>query len=90
MGLLSTIIGIVPLVIDTVKTVETFFGAGNGSQKKQAVLSAVQDTTNIYDKLRGTNASSGDVTAAISELIDAVVKLNNALGVFTHAAAPAA
>jgi hypothetical protein len=82
MGILTTILGLLPLVTNTVSAIETMFGAGNGPVKKQAVVAAVGDGLNIYANLKGRPVGTGDVSAAIGELVDAVVKLNNALGIF--------
>jgi hypothetical protein len=97
LGLLTEAPAIVSGVASMVHGIEGLFGKGNGAAKKAAVQAAVSGAVSAYNavpaagvtKLPTINAP--DFQAALGQLIDAIVNVYNALGVFKSApAAPAA
>lgn len=69
---------------------EGLFGKGNGAAKKAAVLQAFKGGTEAYSAVAKVVPQvplpqlSGAGATALSNLIDAIVTFNNALGVFQH------
>lgn len=92
LGLLSVAPQLVQGVIGVVHSVERIFGAGKGSDKKQAALALSGDLLNIYSTsapaLGLTGAGSSDVNTALGHLIDSIVAFYNATGVFVKAQKP--
>jgi uncharacterized membrane protein len=87
LNVLGLVSGILPLVSNTVHAVEGIFGHGTGVQKKAAVQAAISDVLNIANTVAGKTEISSDSSAALSQLIDAMVTFFNATGIFTHATA---
>lgn len=93
MGVLTTIIGVLPYVGSIVQGIESLFGHGGGGDKKQAAMGAISAGLNVYSSITGNRAVVADaptLESHIGQLIDAVVLVYNDLGIFTHGSAPAA
>lgn len=95
LGLMDEVPTIVSGVTGIVHAVESLFGKGNGTAKKAAALSALSSAIAIYDGTAPVISNKAPLVqssalAAVSNLIDDVVALSNALGIFQHGAAPAA
>ncbi len=83
MGFATILIGLLPFITSTVKAVEGIFGAGNGTQKKQAAVAAISDVLNIFNSVHpSVSFQSSDLMAGVAEVIDGVVKILNATGEF--------
>lgn len=83
MGIFGLIVGILPLVTSVVQSVETIFGGGNGARKKDAATSMIADALNIANVVHPYPAfRSSELMEGISQIIDGVVKVMNATGVF--------
>lgn len=89
MGILSGLVAIIPYIGTIVQGVETLFGSGNGTTKKNAALAMAGAGLNIY----GTASNDANVAnatnqaafmTALGNLIDDVVAVYNAVGVFEH------
>ena len=70
-------LGLVPQIIETVKAIEI---PGNGLAKKDAVLSIVTAAIKVFAPDLGVKVEQ--VTSFVSSVIDIVVGLLNASGVF--------
>ena len=92
LGLLSVAPSLIQGVIGVVHSVEKIFGAGKGADKKQAAIAMSGDLLNIYSTVAPTlgltGAGSSEVNAALSDLIDSIVKFYNVSGVFVKAQKP--
>lgn len=73
-----------PVILQAIMAVEGAIGAGNGATKKQIVLAAIQAAAKV-----GETVDQKTVTM-LSSLVDEIVGLLNASGIFGHAPAPAA
>ena len=83
MAIIGLVTGLLPLITSTVQAVEGIFGAGNGATKKQAATAAIADILNIANSVRPTAAlQSSAMMEGIGEVIDGIVKILNATGVF--------
>ena len=79
--ILSNIAIITSLVKTSVETVEAVAGPGRGVDKKAAVLASVNQIFGLSGQpFSAENAALLD--EAIGDLIDVVVKINNATGAF--------
>ena len=85
MGLLKTIVGVLPFAGGIVQAVESLFGHGDGATKKQAALSGVQSILAAFGSVTGADVSNSTLAADLGKLIDATVAVYNDLGIFTHA-----
>lgn len=90
-NLLPEIPSIITLVTDVVKSVETFFAPNKkaGPSKLTAAQAMIADLLGIYAAAENVspkvpNVNTSDMNAAITQIINGVVALNNALGVFQH------
>lgn len=90
MSFLSSLVGVLPFVGSIVQGIEALFGHGSGADKKAAAIQAVQAGLGAYSAVSGVSTSNSNLPADLGALIDAVVAVYNDLGIFTHAAAPAA
>src|SRR5690349_15242142 len=85
-GLVSIAPQLLSGVFTVVHTVEKIFGGGKGADKKQAAVAMSSDLLNIFSmvapNLGLTGAGTSEAQAALSQLIDAIVAFNNAMGVF--------
>jgi uncharacterized membrane protein HdeD (DUF308 family) len=92
LGLLTAAPTIVQGIASLVHGIENIFGKGSGAAKKAAVLSAFQGGVQAYQAVATTATGlnlpkmSGDTETAFSNLIDAIVAFNNAVGIFTSTA----
>jgi len=88
LGLLTAAPTIIQGISSLVHGIENIFGKGNGKAKKAAVLQAFQGGLSAYSAVAqnatGLNLPkiSGDSEQAFSDLVDAIVKFNNAIGIF--------
>ncbi len=91
LGILPEMPNIITSVVGIVGAVESLFKPNKkqGPTKKDAAMAMIEDLLNLYGsaetvvpKLPQVNTS--DMNAALSQIIDGVVALNNAIGVFTH------
>jgi|SRR4051812_7171793 hypothetical protein len=93
LGLLSAAPAIVQGVADTVHMVERLFGKGKGPEKKQAAMQLGGDLLNMYAAAAPvaglTGSGTSDVNQALSNLIEAIVAFNSAVGIFSHEQKPA-
>lgn len=87
MGIIGTIVGVLPFVGGIVQAVESLFGHGNGASKKQAAMSGAQSILDAFGGVTGANVAGSTLAADLGKLIDATVAVYNDLGVFTHAGA---
>lgn len=87
MGIIGSIVGVLPFVGGIVQAVESLFGAGNGASKKQAAMSGAQSILDAFGSVSGANVTGSTLAADLGKLIDATVAVYNDLGVFTHAGA---
>lgn len=87
MGIIGTIVGVLPCVGGIVQAVESLFGHGNGATKRQAAMSGAQSILDAFGAVTGANVAGSTLAADLGKLIDATVAVYNDLGVFTHASA---
>lgn len=86
MKILFVILRVVPFVGGIVQSIESLFGKGNGTTKKQAAMTVVTQllaAAGAVDPAVGVAGTA--LESALSGLIDAVVAFYNAAGVFEHA-----
>lgn len=81
--ILPLILGLVPQIIDTIKAVEV---PGNGIAKKNAVLEIVTTAITMFAPDLGVKVEM--VSAFASSVIDIMVGLLNASGVFKNPSRP--
>ncbi len=90
LGLLSEAPAMVSGVAAMIHGIEGLFGKGNGKAKKAAVLGAVSGAVSAYNAVPASGVTklpsidAPDFQAALANLIDAIVEVYNALGVFRH------
>jgi len=77
---------IIPMIASIISNVETIFGGGNGGKKKDAVVAAVTDILNIAQTVHPNSitANSSEFMAGLAQVIDGIVRINNATGLFKH------
>lgn len=92
LSLLTDAPAIVHGVASLIHGFEGLFGKGNGTAKKAAVLQAFKGGTEAYTavakdvpKVALPKVSDSSATA-LSNLIDAIVAFNHAMGIFQHTA----
>ena len=85
MGIVRTIVGVLPFVGGIVQSIESLFGHGNGATKKQAALTSIQAILGAYGGVTGANVANSNLVNDVGLLIDATVTVYNDLGIFVHA-----
>lgn len=96
MNLFAIITAVIPYAIDVVKHVETFFkgSKATGETKRQAAVALVGDAIDTLGVTSGvdTNSEATAVQTALGNMVDSIVAVFNATGVFSHktTASPAA
>jgi len=78
-------IALIPLCPKIVAGIEHVFGHGTGPAKKQAATSAIADVLNVLAGVEGTPGANSSAMNFIDDMIEAVVKVYNDSGTFTHA-----
>lgn len=90
---LPQIIGLVRGLLELIRTAEDLLAGGQrGEQKKALVLDLLDAAIGLGDKLgirEAADVDRGQLRAASSVVIDALVSVLNATGVFKHAAGTA-
>lgn len=86
MGAFLHVFSIILTAIGLVHSVEQKLGAGNGLVKKAAVLDPVLNIAGTVGQALGVTPNSSDLTNGVSKVIDGVVSIFNALGIFKHSA----
>jgi hypothetical protein len=83
MGILGIAFGLLPLVMNVVSGVEKLIGPGQGNAKKQAATAMISDALNIANTIHPSpKFTNSELMDGISQIIDGVVKVMNAVGAF--------
>ncbi len=84
--LIKTLLGLLPLLIDCVKAVESAFPSLSGQSKLGLVMNTVQTAANHATDME---QSFEAIAAPVQSLVSGVVSTFNAAGVFAHGTAAA-